>query len=157
MMKTLIACYSHSGNTLVAAQRIHENIDGDLTRIEPVKDRWYVIKAVHAFLEKKWPIKDCITDLSDYDCLLLCCPIWMGRAPPSINQYLTELENVKGKKLYIMVTMGGDGKQIATTQIKTILEVQGMEFMEQLKIKGSDQKSGNWQPKLEEFTQYFME
>ncbi len=68
-MKTLIACYSYSGNTMVAAQRIHENIDADLTRIDPVKNRCNVIKAVHAFLEKKWPIKECITDLVDYDCL----------------------------------------------------------------------------------------
>lgn len=156
-MKTLIACYSYSGNTLVAAQRIHENIDANLTRIDPVKDHWYVIKAVHAFLEKKWPIKECITDLANYDCLLLCCPIWAGRTPPSVNQYLSELKNVKDKKLAIMVTMGSDGNQIATAQIKTALEVQGMKLVKQLKIKGSDQESGNWQPKLKEFTQYFME
>ncbi|MDP3065707.1 MAG: flavodoxin [Methanobacteriaceae archaeon] len=156
-MKTLIACYSYSGNTMVAAQRIHENIDADLTRIDPVKDRWNVIKAVHAFLEKKWPIKECITDLADYDCLLICCPIWAGRTPPGVNQYLHELENVRGKKLAILVTMSSDGNQIATTQIKTALEVQGMEWVGQLKIKGSDQERGSWQPKLEEFAQYFME
>jgi flavodoxin len=156
-MKTLIACYSYTGNTMVIAQRISENIDADLTRIQPVKDRWYMIKAIHAFLEKKWPIEECISDLSEYDCLLVCCPIWTGRAPPGVNQYLNELKNVKGKKLAILVTMGGNGNEIATSQIKTALEVRGMEFLEKLKITGNDQKSGDWVAKVEEFRQYFME
>jgi flavodoxin len=120
-MKTLIACYSYTGNTMVIAQRISENIDADLTRIQPVKDRWYMIKAIHAYLEKKWPIEDCITDLSKYDCLLVCCPVWAGRVPPGVNQFLNQLENVKGKKLAILVTMGGNGKEMATSQIKTAL------------------------------------
>jgi flavodoxin len=156
-MKTLIACYSYTGNTMVIAQRIGENIDADLTRIQPVKDRWYMIKAIHAYLEKKWPIEDCIADLSEYDCLLLCCPIWAGRAPPGVNQYVNQLINVKGKKLAVMVTMGGNGNQIATQQIKTALEVKGMEFVEKLEISGNDQKSGEWAAKAEEFSQYFME
>jgi flavodoxin len=156
-MKTLIACYSYTGNTMVIAQRISENIDADLTRIQPVKDRWYMIKAIHAYLEKKWPIEDCITDLSEYDCLLLCCPIWAGRVPPGVNQYISQLEDVKGKKLAVMVTMGGDGKEIASEQIKTALELQGMQFIGNLKITGKDQKSGEWAAKAEEFSQYFME
>ncbi len=70
---------------------------------------------------------------------------------------MSQLENVKGKKLAILITMGGNGNQIATQQIKTALEVQGMEFVEQLKITGKDQKSGQWMTKAEEFSQYFME
>jgi len=54
-MKTLIACYSYTGNTMVIAQKINEAIDSDLTRIQPVKDRWYMIKAIHAYLEKNGP------------------------------------------------------------------------------------------------------
>ena len=156
-MKTLIACYSYTGNTMVIAQRINEIIDADLTRIQPVKDRWYMVKAIHAYLEKKWPIEDCIDDLSEYDCLLLCCPVWAGRVPPGVNQYLNQLENVKGKELAVMVTMGGNGNEIATSQINTALEVRGIETIAHLKITGNDQKSGEWVAKAEEFSQYFME
>ena len=156
-MKTLIACYSYTGNTMVIAQRINENIDADLTRIQPEKDRWYMIKAIHAYLERKWPIEDCITDLSEYDCLLLCCPVWAGRVPPGVNEYLSQVDNVKGKKLAVMVTMGGDGKEMASEQIKTALELQGMQFTGNLKITGKDQKSGEWAAKAEEFSQYFLE
>ena len=156
-MRTLIACYSYTGNTMVIAQRISETIDADLTRIQPLKDRWYMIKAIHAYLERKWPIEDCITDLSEYDCLLLCCPVWAGRVPPGVNEYLSQVDNVKGKKLAVMVTMGGDGKEMASEQIKTALELQGMQFTGNLKITGTDQKSGEWAAKAEEFSQYFLE
>ncbi|MCC7550148.1 MAG: NAD(P)H-dependent oxidoreductase [Methanobacterium sp.] len=156
-MKTLIACYSYSGNTLTVAQKLQEMINADFTRVEPVKDRWYVIKAVHAYMEKKWPIKPCTTDIDDYDCLIVCCPVWASRTPSGVNQYLEELENVSGKKCAALVTMGGDGSQIATTQIMNALEAEGMEFMESLIIGGSAQKSGEWENMVQDFAGKFMD
>ncbi len=156
-MKPLIACYSYSGNTLTVAQKLQEQINADFTRIEPVNDRWYLIKAIHAYLEKKWPINPCKTDISDYDCLIVCCPVWASRTPPGVNQYLEELENVSGKKCAALITMGGDGSQVATTQIRNALEAQGMEFIDKLSIGGSAQKSGEWEAMIAEFAQKFMD
>lgn len=156
-MKTLIACYSLTGNTLTVAEKLQQQVNADLTRIEPVKDRWYLIKAVHAYLEKKWPIKPCITDINDYDCLIVCCPVWASRVPPGVNQYLSELVNCDGKKFASFVTMGGNGNQIANTHIADDLETKGMEFVTKLKITGDDQKSGNWEKQIQEFGQYFQE
>lgn len=154
-MKTLIACYSYSGNTLTVAQKLQKLINADFTRIEPVKDRWYLIKAIHSYLEKKWPINPCITDITDYDCLIVCCPVWASRTPPGVNQYLEKLENVSGKKCASMVTMGGDGNQIATIQIRENLEAQGMEFIDKLAIGGKAQKSGEWEAMVQDFAQKF--
>lgn len=156
-MKTLIACYSHSGKTLTVAQKLQEQINADLTRIEPVKDRWYMIKAVHAYLEKKWPIKPCTTDINDYDCLIVCCPIWASRTTPGLNQYLEELKNVSGKKCAALVTMGGDGSEIATTQIRNALEGKQMEFVDKLVIGGNAQKSGEWKTMTQQFGEKFRE
>ncbi|EKQ53107.1 MAG: flavodoxin [Methanobacterium sp. Maddingley MBC34] len=154
-MKTLIACYSYSGNTLTVAQKLQKLINADFTRIEPVKDRWYLIKAIHSYLEKKWPINPCITDITDYDCLIVCCPVWASRTPPGVNQYLEKLENVSGKKCASLVTMGGDGNQIATMQIRENLEAKGMEFINKLTIGGKAQKSGEWEAMVQDFTQKF--
>ncbi len=156
-MKTLIACYSYSGNTLTVAQKLQELINADFTRVEPVKDRWYLIKAVHAYLEKKWPIKPCITDMSEYDCLIVCCPVWASRTPPGVNQYMKELENVSGKKCAVLVTMGGDGNQIATIQIRDTLEAKGMEFIDKISIGGQAQKSGEWEKMVQDFAMKFQE
>jgi flavodoxin len=155
-LKTLIACYSFTGNSLAVAEELQKNINADITRIEPVNDRWYVIKAVHAYLEKKWPIKPCTTDLSDYDFLVVCSPVWASRTPPAVNQYLAELENVAGKKFAALVTMGGNGSQIATTQITMALESQGMEFVDELQLTGNELKSGEWSVQVEEFAKNFL-
>jgi flavodoxin len=156
-MKTLIACYSLTGNTLSVSQKLQKLLNADFTRIEPVKDRWYVIKAIHAYLEKKWPIKPCTTDIADYDCLIVCCPVWASRTPPGVNQYLEELKNVSGKKCAALVTMGGDGSQIATTQIRNALEAKGMEVIDQTAIGGSAQKSGEWEAMVQDFAKKFLE
>jgi len=154
-MKTLIACYSYSGNTLSVAQKLQELINADFTRIKPVKDRWYLIKAIHAYLEKKWPIKPCITDMANYDYLIVCSPVWAGRTTPGVNQYLEELENVSGKKCAVLVTMGGDGNQTATIKIRENLEAQGMEFIDKVAIGGKAQKSGEWEAIVQDFSGKF--
>ena len=156
-MKTLVACYSYSGNTLTVAQKLQEQIDADFTRIEPVKDRWYLIKAIHAYLEKKWPINPCTTDINDYDCLIVCCPVWASRVPPGVNQYLEELKNISGTKCAALVTMGGDGNQIATMQIRENLESQGMEFIDKMAIGGKAQKNGEWETMVQDFARKFQE
>lgn len=156
-MKTLIACYSYSGRTLTVSQKLQGHINADLIRVEPVKDRWYMIKAVHAYLEKKWPIKPCTTDINDYDCLIVSCPIWASRTPTGVNQYLEELENTSGKKCAALVTMGGNGSQIATTQIRNTLEDKGMEFIDKLVIGKTAQESGGWEAMTQEFAEKFIE
>ena len=156
-MKTLIACYSYSGNTLTVAQNLQKSINADFTRIEPVKDKWYVIKAINAYMGKKWPIKPCINDISNYDCLIVCSPVWAGRPTPGINQDLEELENVSGKKCAVLVTMGGDGSQNATQQIRDALESKGMELMGQMVIGGKAQKSGEWESMTNDFARKFKE
>jgi hypothetical protein len=49
--------------------------------------------------------------------------------------------------------MGGDGNQLATIQIQNGLEAKGMEFIDKLVIKGSAQKSGEWETLTQEFAQ----
>ena len=154
-MKTLIACYSFTGTTLTVAKELQKKIDANFTRIEPVKDRWYVIKAVHAYLEKKVPINPCETDMDDYDCLLVCCPIWAGRAPSGTLEYLTQVHNTEGKKCAALITMGGNGNEMATDQIKTALEEKGMEFIGKVKLGKNELKSGVWRNMVEDFSSLF--
>ncbi|KAF5062708.1 NADPH-dependent FMN reductase [anaerobic digester metagenome] len=156
-MKVLIACYSYGGNTLKVAEELKKNLDGDLTKIEPVKDRFYLLKGWGAFREQRAAIKPCTTDMSDYDALVVCCPVWAGKSPAGLNQYLDELQNVEGKKLGAFVTMGGNGNQKATIQIREALAERGMEFLGQMKISGKDLKSGNYNEMVETFAKKFQD
>ena len=133
-MKTLIACYSYSGHTLKVAETLKKEINADITRIENKKDKWYLFKAWNAIKENKESIKPCTTDLMNYDCLILCCPVWAGKVPAAINQYLSELKNLKDKKFGVFVTSGGDRSQKATMQMREYLDNQGMHFLGQMRI-----------------------
>jgi flavodoxin len=133
-LKTLIACYSYSGHTLKVAETLKKEINADITRIETEKDKWYLSKAWNAIRENKEPIKPCTTDLMNYDCLILCCPVWAGKVPGAINQYLSELKNLKGKRFGVFITSGGDRSQKATVQMREYLDNQGMHFLGQMRI-----------------------
>jgi hypothetical protein len=70
---------------------------------------------------------------------------------------LEELENTSGKKCAALVTMGGNGSQIATTQIRNTLEDKGMEFIDKLVIGKTAQESGGWEAMTQEFAEKFIE
>ena len=133
-MKTLIACYSYSGHTLKVAEKLKKEINADITHIKTEKDKWYLIKLWDSIRENKVSIKPCITDLMEYDCIILCCPVWAGKVPAAINQYLSELKNLKGKQFGVFVTSGGDRSQRATMQMREFLDNQGMHFLGQMRI-----------------------
>jgi flavodoxin len=156
-LKVLIACYSYSGNTLKVAEELKESLGANLTKIEPLKDRFYLLKGWGALREQRAEIKPCITDMNDYDALVVCCPIWAGKSPAGLNQYLDELQNVEGKKLGAFVTMGGNGNQKATMQIREALSERGMEFLGQMKIASKDLKSGTYTEMVETFAKKFQD
>ncbi len=137
-LKTLIACYSYSGHTLKVAEDLKKDIDADLTKIENEKDNWYLFKLWGALREKKVPIKRCQTDLMNYDGLVLGSPVWGGKTPPAINEYLSKLTNVKGKKFGVFVTSGGNRSQKATMQMREYLDSQGMQFLGQMRLLADD-------------------
>lgn len=134
-MKTLIACYSFTGNTLKVARELQAKMNADLTRIEAEKEMNYVMKCINALLKKKTPIKPCKTDMKDYDALVVCSPVWAMSAPPAINEYLAELENCDGKKYGVLITFGGNGGDRVETHIKKALLPKKMAFMGSLLIR----------------------
>lgn len=143
-LKTLIACYSYSGRTLKVAKALQKQIDADLTEIQTEKDNWYISKIWGALRQKQAIIKPCQVDLMKYDALILCCPVWAGRTPPAINQYLSDLKNVKDKYFGIFVTSGGNRSQKATLQMRENLDLQGMKFLGQMRLIAKDVDKENY-------------
>jgi flavodoxin len=155
-LKTLIACYSYSGHTLKVANALKEKINADLTVLETKSDKWYLFKAWDSLRENKVPLKPCKTDLMDYDSLVLCCPVWVGKVPAAINQYLSELKNLKGKQFGVFVTSGGDRSQKATIQIREYLDNQGMHFLGQMRILSKDVEKDKYGEIFDLFSKKFM-
>jgi len=155
-MKTLIACYSYSGHTLKVAEKLQKEINADLTRIETEKDKWYLFKALDAIREKNVAIKPCQTDLMEYESLILCCPVWAGKTPGAINQYLSEIKNIKGKEFGVFVTSKGDRSQKATIKMREYLDNQGMKFLGQMRILAKDVEKENFGEIFNIFAKKFM-
>ena len=155
-MKTLIACYSYSGHTLKVAKALKKAINADITQIESVKDKWYLFKLLDALRGKKVPIKPCQTDLMSYHGFVLCCPVWAGRTPAAINQYLEEIKNVKGKQFGVFVTSGGKRPQKATIQMREYLDREGMQFIGQMRILTDDVEKENYGEMFDFFTKKFV-
>lgn len=137
-MKTLIACYSFTGRTIKVAKALQNKINADLTEIKPEKENWYLSKVWGALRGKKVPIKPCKVDLMNYDALILCGPVWASKTPPAINEYISELKNVKDKHFGIFITSSGNRSQKATATMRENLDLQGMKFLGQMRLLSKD-------------------
>lgn len=82
-MKTSIACYSATGNTLKVAEAVRDAAGADLVRIEAQ------------------PPGTC---LNGYDAFVVCSPVNMNSAPPEVSEFLARLGSCEGKKYGIVIT-----------------------------------------------------
>jgi len=114
MSKILISYFSASGTTKKVAVKIATSIGGDLFEIEPTKryteeDLDWTNKMSRSSIEMKENIKpeilNKVSNLNDYDILLLGFPIWWYKEPTIIDKFLDE-NDMKGKKIYVFVTSG---------------------------------------------------
>ncbi len=92
----LVAYFSHSGNTRVVAQQIHEKVGGDIFEIISVNlyPRDYnecVNQAKKELRENYKPIlKTKIDDMKPYDMVFLGYPNWWGTIPMPVVTFLSE-------------------------------------------------------------------
>lgn len=155
-MNILIAVNSYTGNTFKVARHLQKEFDADLTEIEPVKDKWYLLKIWDSLRGNQVPIKPCINDLSNYDSLIICSPVWAGRTPAAVNEYLSMVKHAKDKSFGVLVTAGGDRKDKATVYIREYLTEEGMNFLGQIKILQDDVKKEIYREKLDIFIKKFQ-
>lgn len=108
----LVAYFSWGGNTRKRAQRVQELTGADIFEIKPVKPypaeyepTTQVAKAERE--ENARPeIDGLVTNMADYDTILLGYPIWWHDTPKLIDTFL-ESYDFSGKKIAPFCTSGG--------------------------------------------------
>ncbi len=115
MSKILVSFFSASGVTKDVASKIGEYTGGDLFEIEPVnkytnKDLDWTNKQSRSSVEmnnlsSRPEVKNKVSNLSDYDTVLIGFPIWWDLAPTIINTFIEE-NNLENKKIYVFATSG---------------------------------------------------
>ncbi len=115
MSKILISYFSASGVTKEVASKIADITGGDLFEIEPVnkytnEDLNWNNNDSRSSIEMSNPssrpeVKNKVSNLSDYDTVLIGFPIWWDLAPRVINTFIEE-NNLEGKKIFCFATSG---------------------------------------------------
>ena len=114
MSKILVSYFSASGTTKRVAEKVATAINGDLFEIEPKKkyteeDLDWTNKQSRSSIEMNENIKpeivSKVSNLDDYDTMVLAFPIWWYKEPTIIDKFLEE-NDMNGKKIYVFVTSG---------------------------------------------------
>ena len=114
MSKILVSYFSASGTTKKVAEKVIAAVNGDLFEIEPKEkytkeDLDWTNKQSRSSIEMnnniKPEIENTVSNLEEYDKIVLAFPVWWYKEPTIIDKFLEE-NNMTGKSIYVFVTSG---------------------------------------------------
>jgi len=122
--KSLIAYYSHSGNTKSIALKIQQLSGGDLFEMKPVKSypSNYNDVVNLAQTEKMQNFKPELInngDISEYDTIYIGTPVWWYTFSSPVRTFLSE-HDFTGKTIIPFCTHGGGGESSTFTDIQKL-------------------------------------
>lgn len=109
--KALIILFSRSGNTAYLAEQIHAETGAPILRIEPkvpYAPRYSDMTDGAREEIRKWSrreIKTKIPDLSGYDTIFICAPLWWGHLDTPMRTFLMD-HPLAGKTVFPVTTSG---------------------------------------------------
>lgn len=123
--KTLVACFSHSGNTREIARQISEVTGADIFEIVPVNlyptDYDAVVEQAKRELRKNFRpvLKAQATGLDAYDTIFVGSPNWWNTIAPPVMTWLAE-HNLTGKTVVPYLTHEGSGLGRSVADVKKL-------------------------------------
>ena len=144
--KVIIISFSKSGNTRMISDYINKSTKITLYNIKPKNsypssyDETLKIAENEQNTNARPEIDNPLTDISNYDIILLGYPLWYGHLP---NIVITQLEllDLENKEIYPFNTHGSSGISNSVNDIKKYASDANVH--NGFPIKGSDAKSGN--------------
>ncbi len=116
MKKNLVCYFSATGTTKEVAEKIASIINADLFAIEPVnkytsEDLDWTNKQSRSSIEmadetSRPAIKNKVTNLTEYQNVIIGFPVWWYKEPAIIDTFIEENE-LSNKQVYVYVTSGG--------------------------------------------------
>ena len=153
MSKILVSYFSASGVTKSIAEKIANAINGDLFEIEPaqkytLEDLDWTNKQSRSSIEMqdktfRPQILNKVSNITEYDTVVLGFPVWWYTAPTIINTFIEE-NNLEGKKIYVFVTSGGSGSEGSFRDLKNTYK--NLNFISNKRFTGreTDEDYINW-------------
>ncbi len=153
MSKILVSYFSASGVTKGVASKIAKVLGGDLFEIEPInkytdEDLNWTNKQSRSSVEMNNPasrpeVKSKVSNLSDYDTILIGFPVWWDLAPRIINTFIEE-NNLENKKIYVFATSGGSSVNNSYNTLKNTYNNLNFVDAKRLTSNVSDSDITNW-------------
>lgn len=147
--KILIAYFSYSGNTEVAAKEIQDQIGGDLFEIkrkEEYSSSNLSDEAKEEIESKKRPeLAEKLENIDRYDVVFVGYPIWWHSTPVVINTFL-ESYDLSGKTVIPFCTSGGSDIEETLESFKS--SCNSNKILEGITISGSSGNSNSGKEKL---------
>ncbi len=134
--------YLDKGNTEVVAEYVRDFTNADMFKVQPTipysKDYKTCIEEAKARVGNA-PIKDRISDVSNYDVIYIMTPIYWGTYAPEIETAIKDID-FSGKTIRIITTHEGSGLGSVLQDVKRICK--GANVLDDaLAIRGSSVKS----------------
>ena len=114
--------YIDKGNTEYIAEFVHDIVNSDIFKVEPTvpysKDYRTCIEEAKRRIGNA-PIKETISDISQYEVIYIMTPIYWGTYAPEIETALKDLD-FTGKTIRIVTTHEGSGLANVPNDVKRI-------------------------------------
>ena len=135
----MVAYFSHSGNTQVIANQIHEIAGGDIFKIDPIDQYPNEYNAVVEQARKELDqgflpeLKTNVENPASYNEIYLGYPNWWGTVPRPVASFLSTNE-LSGKTIVPFCTHEGSGLGRSVADIRKLCP--GSTVMEGFAVKG---------------------
>ena len=105
-MKAAVVYYSRYGHTTKVAEALAQALGAETRRIEETKQRGFLGMGRGSVTNARFEIKPMDLDLSGYDTIVLCTPIWAGKPACPARTFLHDAR-LDGKKVHLVISTGG--------------------------------------------------
>lgn len=129
-MKALVAYFSASGVTKVAAEKLAQAAGADVFEIVPEElytaadlnwmDKKSRSSVEMADLSSRPAVKSVVDDMNKYDIIFVGFPVWWGREPSVVDTFL-EAYDLTGKTIAPFATSGGSPIDGSVKNIKAVV------------------------------------
>lgn len=114
-MKSLVVYYTRTGKTKFVAEAIAAQLGADIEEIVDLKKRegkiGWIMSGKDASRKSLTEIAPTKKAPADYDLVVIGTPIWAWSPTPAIRTYLSQNNNLSGKKVALFYTFDSDMKQ----------------------------------------------
>ena len=132
-MKTAVVYYSLLGNVEFVANKIADNIDCDVIKLETLKDypkskgKLIFLGGMKSVFKSKPKLKEYVFDANKYDHIIIGTPTWAGTFAPAIRTFLRDnKDSIKDKKISVFVSCSGGEAESVLQKIKQFIDIDNL-------------------------------